>query len=244
MSGRLLTQIYEVSSPAEAAAISAIGVDHIGVLAGDGRFPRELPLEAVREIAAAIRPPAKLSALFLTHDMDFVEKWAGVLRPAIIHLGAAPELLAPAQIAPLRSRVPSVLIMRSVPVCDEESITLAKSYEDVVDFLLLDSHRVGDRQVGALGVVHDWRISRRIVELVRTPVILAGGLGPDNVADAIRMVRPAGVDSKTRTDREGTHSKDLELVRRFHTIARASSPDPNEERRTTPIRLDKTGFRD
>jgi phosphoribosylanthranilate isomerase len=76
---------------------------------------------------------------------------------------------------------------------------------------------------GALGVTHDWSISRRIVDLVRVPVVLAGGLGPDNVAEAIRAVRPAGVDSKTRTDRDGSHTKDLERVRRFHEAARAAA---------------------
>src|SRR5437016_3634350 len=81
----------------------------------------------------------------------------------------------------------------------EISIDIARSYEGIVDFLLLDSHREPDRQIGALGVTHDWTISRRIVELLRTPVILAGDLGPDNVADAIGAVRPAGVDSKTKT---------------------------------------------
>src|SRR5215470_2454 len=62
----MLTQIYEVSTPAEAAAISAIGVTHIGVLTGDGRFPREQPIDKSRSIAAAIVAPAKLSALFLS----------------------------------------------------------------------------------------------------------------------------------------------------------------------------------
>jgi phosphoribosylanthranilate isomerase len=53
-------------------------------------------------------------------------------------------------------------------------------------------------------------------------VIIAGGLGPENVADAIKSVRPAGVDSKTRTDKtDGSHSKDLDKVRRFVELAKA-----------------------
>jgi phosphoribosylanthranilate isomerase len=51
----MLTQIYEVSTREEAQSISAIGVDHIGVLVGDGQSPRELSVEAAREVAAAIR---------------------------------------------------------------------------------------------------------------------------------------------------------------------------------------------
>jgi phosphoribosylanthranilate isomerase len=52
----------------------------------------------------------------------------------------------------------------------------------------------------------------------------AGGLGPDNVAQAIRTVRPAGVDSKTRTDQDESQAKDLDRVRRFYEAARAAAP--------------------
>ena len=218
----MLTQIYEIASPDEAVAISAIGVDHIGVLVGTGEFPRETPLARAASIARAIAPPSKFSALFLAADMLMVENWARQLLPAIVHLGAAPNLVSPAATRALKEKLPHSLVMRSVPVSGEESIAIAKSYEGIADFLLLDSHRPSDRQIGALGVTHDWSISRRIVESVRTPVILAGGLGPDNVVEAIRAVRPAGVDSKTKTDRDGSHTKDIERVRRFHEAARAA----------------------
>jgi phosphoribosylanthranilate isomerase len=218
----MLTQIYEISTPGEARLISAIGVDHIGVLVGDGEFPRELSVEAAASVAAAIPTGSKFSALFLTSNITLIEARARKLGPDIVHLGAAPELLSPDDVAALKSNLPGMLIMRSVPVVGEESLATARSYDGIVDFLLLDSHRESDRQIGALGVTHDWTISRRIVELVRTPVILAGGLGPDNVADAIRAVRPAGVDSKTKTDRDGSHAKDLDRVRRFHEAARGT----------------------
>lgn len=225
----MLTQIYEVSTPAEARAVSAIGVDHIGILVGDEEFPRELSIEAAQAVAAAIAPGSICCALFLTARLRLIEAWARALRPDIVHLGAAAELVSPEDVAVLRSRMPGMLIMRSVPVTGPGSVEIARQYDGVADFLLLDSHRASDRQIGALGMTHDWNISRRIVELVRTPVILAGGLGPDNVAEAIRSVRPAGVDSKTRTDRDGSHAKDLDRVRRFHDIARRfgdRSPPP------------------
>jgi phosphoribosylanthranilate isomerase len=218
----MLTQIYEVSTPEEARSISEIGVNHIGILVGRGEFPRELPIEAAARVAAEIVPPSNFSALFLTADLSLIEQWARQLQPAIVHLGAATELLSPEDTATLKGKLPGVLIMRSIPVVGEVSIEIAHSYEGIADFLLLDSHRESDRQIGALGVTHDWTISRRIVELVRTPVILAGGLGPDNVAEAIRVVRPAGVDSKTRTDQDGSHRKHLDRVRRFHEAAKAT----------------------
>jgi phosphoribosylanthranilate isomerase len=217
----MLTQIYEISSPDEARAISSIGVDHIGVLVGNGEFPREQPVASAARIAAAIQAPARFVALFLTADIALIEAWARELRPSIVHLGAAHDLLSPADVAALKARLPDSCIMRSVPVSDEGSVDIAQGYDGVADFLLLDSYRAADRQIGALGVTHDWTISRRIVQTVGTPVILAGGLGPDNVAEAIRIVRPAGVDSKTKTDRDGLHVKDIDRVRRFHQMAKA-----------------------
>ncbi len=215
----MLIQIYEISTPEEARAVSEIGIDHVGVLVGDGEFQCEQSLAEAAEIAAAISAPSKFSALFLTGRADFVVEWAHALKPAIVHLGAAPELLGPAEVTMIKLSLPGSLIMRSVPVYGDESVDIAQSFEGIADYLLLDSHRPTDRQIGALGVTHDWSISRRIVEQVSTPVILAGGLGPDNVAQAISIVRPAGVDSKTLTDRHGSHTKDLDRVRRFYAAA-------------------------
>ena len=216
----MLTQVYEVSSPPEADAVSSLGVDHVGVLVGNGIFPRERSMREATAILSAIRTPSKSLALFLSADLALIERTARELRPAIIHLGASTELLWPKHVIDLRKALPNVLLMRSVPVTGPESIAIAKSYDGIVDFLLLDSHRAGDTQIGALGVTHDWNISRSIVENVQTPVILAGGLGPDNVADAIVAVRPAGVDSKTRTDLGSTHTKDLAKVAAFNKAAK------------------------
>jgi phosphoribosylanthranilate isomerase len=69
------------------------------------------------------------------------------------------------------------LVMRSVRLW--KGSVLARSYEGIADILPLDSHPKSDLQIGALGVTHDWSISRRIVEQVRTPVIPACGLGPE-----------------------------------------------------------------
>ena len=84
------------------------------------------------------------------------------------------------------------------------------------DWLLLDTEHSETGVVGASGQVHDWSWSRAAVEAVDVPVILAGGLGPDNVAAAIEAVRPAGVDSETHTGRDDDRRRrDPEKVRRF-----------------------------
>ena len=198
-----------------------MGVDHIGVLVGDGSFPREQTIEKAREIFAAISAGSKASALSLSHDVDLIVRITTALMPDILHLGAAPQHLSPAQVQTFKTGFPQVSLMRSIPVVDETSIALARSYEGVADWLLLDSYESGDRQIGALGVTHSWDLDRRIVESVRVPAIIAGGLGPKNVQEAICVARPAGVDSKTKTDKnDGTHTKDLQKVSAFVTAAR------------------------
>ncbi|MCW5772793.1 MAG: phosphoribosylanthranilate isomerase [Rhodospirillaceae bacterium] len=216
----MLLQIYEIGSPEEARAVAALGVDHIGVLVGRGAFPREHGAAAARAIFAVCPARAKRVALSLSPDPGEIARVVEQAGPDIVHLGAAAEHFGPEQSAEVKRRYPGVKLMRSIPVVDETAIAFAKAHEGIADFLLLDSHAPGDAQIGALGRTHDWRLSRRIVGTVAIPCILAGGLGPDNVADAIRTVRPAGVDSKTKTDVEGTHAKDLEKVRAFAAAAR------------------------
>ena len=221
----MLTQIYEAATPQEASALCALGVDHVGILVGDGAFPREQSLATAAAIRAAVRGSGRCSTLFLSADIGRIAGMVGALAPDIVHLGAATELLTPADCASLRRIMPNACLMRSIPVIGEDADALALSYQEAVDFLLLDSHRPGDAQIGALGTPHDWRISERIVRAVGIPAILAGGLGPENVAEAVRRVRPAGVDSKTKTDVVGTHVKDLGRVRAFVTAASAAASE-------------------
>jgi phosphoribosylanthranilate isomerase len=208
-----LVQIYEVTSPEEASALVAMGVDHIGVLVGRGKFPREQSYVATRRIFAAVPQAAKKSALSLSHDFAELAEVVEETGPDILHLGTRPEALGPSQVLELKTLFPELAIMRTIPVRDDGDVEIAKTYEGIADFLLLDTWKSGEPEIGACGLVHDWAVSRRIVEEVKARVILAGGIGPDNAADAARLVRPAGVDSKTKTDLHDGSVKDLQKVR-------------------------------
>ena len=216
----MLVQIFEVQTPEEAPALARLGVDHIGVLVGDGRFPRELPPARANAIFAAVPSGAKRVALSLSEDPAEVVRVILETQPDIVQIQAAVEDFSVAMTRALKARVPGTPLMRAIPVVDETSIAIAQSYDGIADFLLLDSYDPGSGQFGALGRTHDWRLSRRIVESVSIPVVLAGGLGPENVAEAIAAVGPAGVDSKTRTDRPDDSGKDLEKVRAFVAAAK------------------------
>ncbi|NIP80885.1 MAG: phosphoribosylanthranilate isomerase [Gemmatimonadetes bacterium] len=106
--------------------------------------------------------------------------------------------------ARLRAGLPGVRLVQVLHVEGPEAVDEARRLAGRVDAFLLDSGRPGLalKELGGTGRVHDWAISRRVVGAVDRPVFLAGGLRPDNVADAIARVAPYAVDVCTgvRTD--------------------------------------------
>jgi phosphoribosylanthranilate isomerase len=220
-----LVQIYEVTSRDEASALVALGVNHIGVLVGKGKFPREQSYAQTRLIFTAVGGRAKKLSLSLASDIREIAEVVDETRPDILHLGTRPEALSPSEVLALKMSFPNLEIMRTIPVRDDADVALAKAYEGVADFLLLDTWKPGEPEIGACGLIHDWAVSRRIVTEVKIPVILAGGIGPDNASDAIRLVGPAGVDSKTKTDLAGGSAKDLKKVRALVSAVREAAQD-------------------
>jgi phosphoribosylanthranilate isomerase len=109
-----------------------------------------------------------------------------------------------AELRALRRQHPDVALMQVIHVRDHASIDEAAAAAPFVDAILLDSGNptAAVKELGGTGRVHDWAVSQRLRERVPAPVMLAGGLRVENVADAIRAVRPFGVDvcSGVRTD--------------------------------------------
>ena len=121
----------------------------------------------------------------------------------------------------LKSELPNIKLYKVVNVFDESAIEEAKGYEGVADALVLDSAIKETGQRGGTGKTHDWNISREIVESTSLPIILAGGLNPENVAEAISKVRPYAVDVNSGVSNpDGT--KNLEKVKLFVERAKRS----------------------
>src|ERR1700749_48359 len=129
----MLVQIYEVRTPLEAVALTDIGVDHIGVLVGEGTFPREIRPIRAREIFAALPQGAQRVALSLSADATEITRVIEKTDPHIIHIGAAMELFSVTDTQAVKAAFPDVEIMRSIPIVDEASIGFAKSYQAVAD---------------------------------------------------------------------------------------------------------------
>ncbi|NLA31228.1 MAG: phosphoribosylanthranilate isomerase, partial [Methanomicrobiales archaeon] len=127
-----------------------------------------------------------------------------------------PPFIEPAEIGLIRDALPYIKIIKAIHVTDKSAIRAGKTYESCADALLLDSRT--PEKIGGTGIPHDWRISAKIVANSTIPIMLAGGLTPENVCDAIRQVRPYGVDVHTGIKRDGI--RDPEKTRAFAREAR------------------------
>ena len=121
------------------------------------------------------------------------------------------------QVAELRALHPGLEVIKSLVVRDDNLAELearVAAFAPHVDGFITDTFDPATGASGATGKTHDWATSRRLVELSSRPVILAGGLTPENVARAIRTVRPAGVDAHTGVEDEHGR-KDPDRIRAF-----------------------------
>ncbi len=211
-------QIAGVSTLEDALMAERAGADALGFTV---RLPHGvhdgLTEAKARGIIAAL--PPFITSVAITY-VDNAREAADLCR----YLGAGALQLHgpfPTQELPLiKAALPHLKIIRAVHVTGPEAIAQARALERRVDALILDTYDPATDRGGATGKVHDWAISRQIVERLRVPVILAGGLTPDNVAEAIRLVRPWAVDVHTGVeDADGTRNDDK--VRAF--VAKAKS---------------------
>jgi len=214
----MIIQIYAFTKVDQAIAAVKLGVDNVGFVAGlyDMVFG-ELSFEDAREIAASLPEGGTSTAITMSDDVDEILRMADAVQPDILHISSELEKVGLDKMAEIKKRLsPDIKLMKAIPVGDMNSIAVARQYESVSDIFLLDTSRKGFPGVGATGFTHDWNVSQKIVETVKIPVILAGGLDSGNITAAIEKVRPWGVDSNTSTNVEGSRvDKDLDRIEAF-----------------------------
>jgi phosphoribosylanthranilate isomerase len=138
------------------------------------------------------------------------------------HFAKSPSVPVYGELRLIRAALPHLKLIRAVHVTGPEAVTRARALERHADAMILDTYDPATGRSGATGLTHDWTISRQIVGAVRVPVILAGGLTPENVAKAIRVVSPWAVDVHTGVeDADGT--RNLSKMRSFVERAKGTT---------------------
>ena len=213
---RVLVKICCIRSQEEAEIAQRQGADAIGLISWMPSGDRFLSDREIHELAAA-NPNVERFLLTCKTDPDEI-------RHQVLDAGTDTvqlvERMAIADLERLRSGLPGISLVQVVHVTGPAALQQALDVERYVDFILLDSGNPEgpDRTLGGTGNVHDWRVSSEIVRAVQCPVFLAGGLGPDNVAQAIAEVAPFGVDVCSRLRPNG--SLDEDLLKKFFDAIR------------------------
>lgn len=182
-----------ISSLAEARLAVSRGAAALGLVSAMPSGPGVIPDRRIREIAERIPPGVTSVLLTARTDPEAIVEQHRSARTHAIQL--VDRLTAEARRA-LRKALPGTGLLQVVHVEGPEALDEALEAAEAAHALLLDSGRptAEVRELGGTGRPHDWSVSRRIVEAVDLPVFLAGGLGAENVSEAIRRVRPYGVD--------------------------------------------------
>ena len=214
-------QIAGIRDQQEAEMLIAAGVDWLG-------FPLRLMIhkedlleaEAV-QIIKSLRPPHEGVLITYLNKADEIVTLCHGLGTGKIQIHGEITL---EQLKAVKVLDSSLFVIKSLVVRDNNQNALEDEVHSLspnIDAFITDTYDPASGACGATGKTHDWQVSCRLVEISPRPVILAGGLRPENVARAITEVRPAAVDVHTGV--EGPDGrKDLRLVRAFIEQARAA----------------------
>lgn len=198
-------------------AISA-GADAVGFVCATPTSVRTIDINIVEPIASIVAPPKE--TFLLTSEKTAVAIAEKVLLAGVSTVQIL-SYLNPDEYNQLRTLLPKTKFVQVAHIENESSLGLVETYASHVDAFLLDSGKpnLSTPEYGGTGQTHDWSISAKFVQRSPRPVYLAGGLTPDNVAEAISVVQPHGVDlcSGVRSN----NALDIDKLEKFISAVRA-----------------------
>ena len=197
-----------IASVEEANLAVRYGASAVGLVSAMPSGPGPIDEELIARITPHVPPGVATFLLTCLQEADAIIAQQRRTGANTIQLC---DRVSHADYARLRAAMPGIAIVQVIHVSGPESVEEAIRVAPHVNALLLDSgnQALAVKELGGTGRVHDWSLSARIVKSVPRPVYLAGGLNAGNLAEAIRRVRPFGVDvcSGLRTDGELDEAK-------------------------------------
>jgi phosphoribosylanthranilate isomerase len=210
-----IIKICGVTTPDALTAAAEAGATHVGFM-WFAKSPRHLPAERAKMLAA--KTPAGLSRVLVTVDVADGDLAAMVeaVEPNVLQLHGDES---PARVSELRDRFGRQII-KAIGIQSAEDLAKAREYEGPADFILLDARPPeGASRPGGLGTPFEWTLLRG--QTFAKPVILSGGLTPENVAEAIALTGVRGVDVSSGVEAQ-LGVKSPPKVRAFVAAAKAA----------------------
>jgi phosphoribosylanthranilate isomerase len=184
----------------DALYAAALGVDALGFIFAES--PRKVQPEIVRRIILSLPPFVSAVGVFVDAELDLVKHIATDCRLDWVQLHGKES--------PTYCTSLGVRVLKAIRVKDRDSIQTMEHYKGFVDGFVLDTYVKGEK--GGTGKTFDWALAQEAKKY--GPVILAGGLTPDDVGDAVKRVTPYGVDVSSGVE-TAPGIKDHDKMRRF-----------------------------
>lgn len=219
---KLLIKICGLSTPDTMRAALDSGADMIG-LNFHPKSPRHVSVDLAIELAGQARGKAEIVALIVDWDESRVAALAERLRPDWLQLHGSET---PEQVRALKLTT-GLPVMKALGIASPDDLAAIEAWRGVADHILLDAKPPKDAAYpGGHGRPFDWTLLAGLDPALR--FMLSGGLDASNVAQAIRIARPAGVDVSSGVER-APGVKDAGLIGDFVAAARAAAQSVNEE---------------
>ncbi len=177
----------------EAALAVKYGASAVGLVSKMPSGPGVINDELIAEIAETVPPGIGTFLLTSRQDAEDIIEQQRLCRVNSVQIC---DRLTRGTYSDIKKALPGVSIIQVVHVTGEESVKEAVEIAPHVHALLLDSgnQNLKIKELGGTGRIHNWALSRVIVQSVKVPVFLAGGLNPGNIKEAIGTVTPYAVD--------------------------------------------------
>ena len=184
--------------------------------------PRAVAMDLAATLAARARGRALVTALTVDADDNLLAEIVDHAKPDLLQLHGEETR---ERVAAIRARF-GRSVMKAVAVAEAADLRVVPAYEAVADRILFDARPPKDAsRPGGHGRAFDWTLLARLAR--KKPMMLSGGLTPENVAEAIRIVRPDAVDVSSGVER-APGEKDLEQIRNFIKNARNAAAAPGD----------------
>jgi len=227
----MFAQIYEIQTPEEAERCIALGVDRIGSVILSASDWKKPGIRAA--IALSEGTGTRNSLIPLFGDWDILCRVMDYYRPHFVHfcdaltdehgheIDLSPFILLQEK---FKNTFPDIGIVRSIPIPPAgltpgfPCLDLVRSLEQVSDSLLVDTWLGQEPVAGFVGItgrLADLKRAKAVVLQSKIPVLLAGGLSPENVFDTVNDVLPAGADSCTQTNQVDSSGKAIRFKKDF-----------------------------
>ncbi len=188
---------------------AAAGADAVGFVVGVPYSPRNISIAHAEKLIRQVTPFVKSVLVTVPKSLEELARTTAKLNPDAVQIHGEKLIYTN------REKFPNKLLIRAVRADPHNAVENAVKASKIFDAILLDSFAHGKH--GGTGVVHDWNVSQRVKFAVHPkPLILAGGLNPANVAEAVQIVQPYAVDVSSGVEKKlgiKDHKKIIKFIK-------------------------------